>query len=76
MIGETINVIVQLRSQPDGTRSVCAVSEVAGVEAGRALTNDLFATASWGPARWTGLVPRSGDKLSAAGLDLVQLERA
>jgi pilus assembly protein CpaF len=75
MIAETINVIVQLRSQPDGTRSVCAVSEVAGVEAGRALTNDLFASASWGPARWTGLVPRSTDKLNAAGLDLAQLEQ-
>jgi pilus assembly protein CpaF len=75
MIAETLDVIVQLRSEPDGKRSVCAVSEVAGMEAGRALINDLFSSTGWGPAGWTGLVPRSVEKLTAAGLDLAQLEQ-
>lgn len=75
MIGETVGVIVQLRSEPDGKRSVCAVAEVAGVEAGRVLTNDLFAASGPGPARWTGLLPRSAERLKIAGLDPVELEQ-
>lgn len=67
MIGETIDLVLQLRSEADGRRSVCAVAEVAGVEAGRALTNDLFTSTGPGPARWAGLVPKSLPKLQAAG---------
>jgi pilus assembly protein CpaF len=75
MIGETIHLVLQLRSEPDGRRSVCAVAEVAGVEAGRVLTNDLFASSGPGPAQWIGLVPRSAQKLEMAGFDAAQLER-
>lgn len=58
MIGETINLVLQLRCEPDGRRSVCALSEVAGIEAGRVLTNNLFSSDGPGaPARWTGLSP-------------------
>lgn len=76
MIGETVGLVLQLRSEADGRRSVCAVAEVAGVEAGRVLTNDLFASSGPGPAHWIGLVPRSLAKLEAAGFSGAQLGEA
>lgn len=75
MIGETISLVVQLRCEPDGRRRVCALSEVAGVDAGRVLTNNLFLSESLGtPARWTGLSPRCMPLLEASGLHRGPLE--
>ena len=67
MIGDTIDLVVQLRSDPDGTRLVSAVAEVAGTDSGRVLTNDLF-VAPRGIPEWTGLMPRAADQLRDSGL--------
>jgi pilus assembly protein CpaF len=74
MIGETIDLVLQLRSEADGRRTVCAVAETAGVESGRVLINDLFASEGPGTARWVGLVPRSAERLQRAGFDLARME--
>jgi pilus assembly protein CpaF len=43
MISETIDLVVHLRlDQRAGCRRVVQIAEVAGLEAGRVLTNDLF----------------------------------
>ena len=43
MIAETVDLVVHLRlDQHAGTRRVVQVAEVAGLEAGRVLSNDLF----------------------------------
>ncbi|MGH7562321.1 MAG: CpaF family protein, partial [Gemmatimonadales bacterium] len=63
MIAETVDLVVHLRlDHRSGTRRVVQVAEVAGLEAGRVLTNDLF--------RWeagdlvpTGVRPRFADRL-------------
>ncbi len=63
MIAETIDLVVHLHlDQRSGTRRVVQVAEVAGLEAGRVLANDLFA--------WTGgelirtpIRPRFADRL-------------
>ncbi|MDQ3963593.1 MAG: Flp pilus assembly complex ATPase component TadA [Actinomycetota bacterium] len=67
MIGDTIDLVVQLRSDPDGSRVVSAVAEVAGTDSGRVLTNDLFVTPR-GIPEWTGLMPRTADRLRDSGL--------
>jgi pilus assembly protein CpaF len=47
MIAETVDLVIHLRlDHHTGTRQVVQVAEVAGLEAGRVLTNDLF--------RWEG----------------------
>ncbi len=47
MIAETVDLVIHLRlDHHTGTRRVVQVAEVAGLEAGRVLTNDLF--------RWEG----------------------
>jgi pilus assembly protein CpaF len=47
MIAETVDLVIHLRlDHHAGTRQVVQVAEVAGLEAGRVLTNDLF--------RWEG----------------------
>lgn len=76
MIGETIDLVVQLRSEPDGSRVVFAVSEVAGTEGGRVLTNDLFTVNGSGCAAWTGVLPRSAHRLQQAGFSFETLEAA
>lgn len=67
MIGDTIDLVVQLRSDPDGSRVVSAVAEVAGTDSGRVLTNDLF-VAPRGVPEWTGLMPRAAERLRDSGL--------
>jgi pilus assembly protein CpaF len=42
-IGMAIQLIVQQRRLPDGTRKVTHVTQVAGVEDGQVVTQDLFA---------------------------------
>jgi pilus assembly protein CpaF len=64
MIAETVDLVIHLRlDHHTGTRQVVQVAEVAGLEAGRALTNDLF--------RWEGqgLVSTSVQPRFAGRLD-------
>ena len=74
MIGETVDLVLQLRSEPDGRRSLCSLSEIAGLDGGRILTNELFASTEPGPARWTGLVPHCLPALTSGGFDASHLE--
>jgi pilus assembly protein CpaF len=74
MIGETIDLVLQLRSEGDGRRSLCSLCEVAGLDGGRILTNELFASAGPGPAFWTELVPGCLPMLRSAGFDTSALE--
>lgn len=64
LLGATINVIVQLRRFPDGTRRVVAIDEV-GMEGGRLGTRTIFAF-SEGRHRGTG-VPSRFDGHGASG---------
>jgi pilus assembly protein CpaF len=63
MIAETIDLVVHLRlDQRTGARKVVQVAEVAGLEAGRVLANDLFRWEADGLMR-TGVRPRFPDRL-------------
>ena len=75
MIGETIDLVLQLRSEGDGHRSLCSLCEVAGLDGGRILTNELFTSAGSGPALWNELVPGCLPTLSEAGFDASALGR-
>lgn len=74
MIAETIDIVLQLRSESDGRRSLCSLSEIAGQDGGRLLTNELFASAGPGPARWSQLVPNCLGALVPAGFNSSELE--
>jgi pilus assembly protein CpaF len=67
MIAQTIDLVCQLRLHPDGRRVLTEVVEVAGVEAGRVLANELLHPDPDGMPRFTGLRPRAADRLQAAG---------
>jgi pilus assembly protein CpaF len=67
MIAQTIDLVCQLRLHPDGRRVLTEVVEVAGVEAGRVLANELLRPDPDGIPRFTGLRPRTADRLRAAG---------
>jgi pilus assembly protein CpaF len=63
MIAETVDLVVHLHlDQRSGTRRVAQVAEVAGLEVGRVLTNDLF---RWEEHRLvsTGVRPRFAERL-------------
>ena len=65
MIAETLDLVVHLHlDQRSGNRRVVQVAEVAGLEGGRVLTNDLFRLENDTLAR-TGVRPRFLDRLSA-----------
>lgn len=67
MIGETIDLIVQLRlNHAIGRRVVQTISEVAGVEQSRVLTNELFRRERE-QLSWTGLRPRCADRMEERG---------
>jgi len=64
MIAETIDLVVHLQlDQRAGARRVVQIAEVAGLEAGRVLTNDLFRIEGGTLAR-TGVRPRFADRLA------------
>jgi pilus assembly protein CpaF len=64
MIAETVDLLIHLRlDHHTGTRQVVQVAEVAGLEAGRVLTNDLFRWEAQGLVS-TGVRPRFADRLS------------
>jgi pilus assembly protein CpaF len=67
MIAQTIDLVCQLRLHLDGRRVLCEVVEVAGVEAGRVLANQLLHPDPDGTPRFTGLQPRAAERLQAAG---------
>jgi hypothetical protein len=67
MIAQTIDLVGQLRLQPDGRRVLGEVVEVAGTEAGRVLANQLLQPDPNGVPRFTGLRPRATDRLQGAG---------
>jgi pilus assembly protein CpaF len=67
MIAQTIDLVCQLRLHPDGRRLLTEVVEVAGVEAGRVLANELLRPDPDGIPRFTGLRPRAAERLQAAG---------
>jgi pilus assembly protein CpaF len=63
MIAETIDVVVHLHlDQRSGSRRVVQVAEVAGLEGGRVLVNDLFRLEAGEVVR-TGVRPRFSDRL-------------
>jgi pilus assembly protein CpaF len=63
MIAETVDLVIHLRlDHHTGTRQVVQVAEVAGLEAGRVLTNDLFRWEAQGLVP-TGVRPRFADRL-------------
>lgn len=65
MIAETINLVVHLQlDRATGDRKVVQVTEVAGLEGGRVLTNDLFRFEQ-GCLLRTGVRPRFADRISA-----------
>jgi pilus assembly protein CpaF len=67
MIAQTIDLVCQLRLLADGRRVLTEVVEVAGVEAGRVLANELVRPAPDGTPVFTGLRPRAAERLAAAG---------
>jgi hypothetical protein len=67
MIAQTIDLVCQLRLGPDGRRVLTEVVEVAGVEAGRLLTNHLVQPNPDGIPTLTGLRPQAVERLGAAG---------
>lgn len=66
LLGATINVIVQLRRFPDGTRRVVAIDEV-GMEGGRLGTRTIFAF-SEGRHRGTGVPSRFAGHGASGGV--------
>jgi pilus assembly protein CpaF len=63
MIAETINLVVHLQlDQRAGKRRVVQVAEVAGIEGGRVLANDLFRLDGDALVR-TGVRPRFADRI-------------
>ncbi|MEX0816620.1 MAG: ATPase, T2SS/T4P/T4SS family [Gaiellales bacterium] len=68
MIAETVDLVVHLRlDQHAGTRRVVQVAEVAGLEAGRVLSNDLFRLED-GSLVHTSVRPRFADRLDELAL--------
>jgi pilus assembly protein CpaF len=67
MLTQTIDLVCQLRQLPDGRRVLTEIVEVAGVEAGRLLTNELVRTGPDGTAVFTGVRPKAMDRLVRAG---------
>jgi len=70
MIAETVDLVVHLHlDQRSGTRRVAQVAEVAGLEGGRVLANDLF---RWEHQRLvsTGVRPRFAERLPMLALAL------
>jgi pilus assembly protein CpaF len=70
MIAETVDMVVHLHlDQRSGARKVAQVAEVAGLEGGRVLTNDLFRWEKEGLVS-TGVRPRFAERLPTTALAL------
>ncbi len=69
MLAQTVDLVCQLRQLPDGRRVLTEIVEVAGVEGGRLLTNELLRIGPDGAPAFTGVRPRALDRLVGAGWD-------
>jgi pilus assembly protein CpaF len=69
MLAQTVDLVCQLRQLPNGRRVLAEVVEVAGVEGGRLLTNELLRPGPDGVPVFTGVRPRAIDRLVGAGWD-------
>src|SRR5207247_3867115 len=70
LVGETIEMVVQVNRSVDGKRQVNAIAEVVGRQAGMVVPQDLWLRDRPGaPLMWTGVRPeRLLEKFAAAGL--------
>ena len=69
MLAQTVDLVCQLRQLGDGRRVLTEIVEVAGVEGGRLLTNELLRPGPDGSSAFTGVRPRAIDRLVGAGWD-------
>jgi pilus assembly protein CpaF len=78
-IASAINVIIQLNRLPDGSRKIVSICEIAGMEGQVITMQELFVFERQGydsqlrvngRFRATGIAPKIGEKLLAAGLPL------
>jgi len=67
MLAQTIDLVCQLRQLPDGRRVLTEMVEVAGVEGGWLLTNELVRPGPDGTPGFTGVRPRAIGRLVQAG---------
>jgi pilus assembly protein CpaF len=73
MVAQTIDLVCQLRQLPDGRRVLAEIVEVAGVEGGRLLTNELMRPGPDGTPAFTGIRPQALDRLVAVGFEPASL---
>lgn len=70
-IASSLDLVVYLARQPDGSRRVTHITEVQGMEGDVVVTADLFAAGmGGGPIAPTGIRPRFEGDLAAIGVDL------
>jgi Flp pilus assembly CpaF family ATPase len=69
MLAQTVDLVCQLRQFGDGRRVLTEIVEVAGVEGGRLLTNELLRTGPDGTPAFTGVRPKAMGRLVGAGWD-------
>ncbi len=78
-IASAINVVIQVNRLPDGSRKVTSVSEITGMEGNIVTMQDLYVfdrrgydeqNRVRGEFRATGIRPKFGEKLFAAGISL------
>src|SRR5499427_1841664 len=78
-IASAVNIIVQVSRMPDGTRKVTGVSEITGMEGDVITMQDIFVfeRTGIGPEgrvmgrfRATGIRPKCGERMAAAGMPL------
>jgi Flp pilus assembly CpaF family ATPase len=73
MLAQTIDLVCQLRQLPDGRRVLTEIVEVAGVEGGRLLTNELLRPGPDATPAFTGIRPQALDRLVAVGFESASL---
>jgi pilus assembly protein CpaF len=70
-VASSLDLVVYLARQPDGSRRVTHITEVQGMEGDVVVTADLFAAGmGGGPIAPTGIRPRFEHDLAAIGVDL------
>ena len=78
-IASAIHIIIQITRLPDGTRKVTSISEITGMEGHIVTTQELYVFDRQGydeqhrvrgRFRTTGIRPKFGEKLFAAGIQL------
>lgn len=69
-ISSAIDIIVQQSRLRDGSRKITHITEVLGMEGEVITMQDIFIYSSSGGFKSTGIVPKSLDKIRAAGIDI------